>query len=49
MKESDKEGAKGLLIKEEERWQREKRKKRRMMIKRGFLHELFYSLFLNKK
>ena len=48
MKERDKERAKGLLIKEDEK-RREKRKKRRMMIKRGFLHELFYSLFLNKK
>lgn len=48
MKERDKEGAKGLLIKEDDKG-REKRKKRRMMIKRGFLHELFYSLFLNKK
>lgn len=41
MKERDKEGAKGLLIKEDDKG-REKRKKRRMMIKRGFLHELFY-------
>lgn len=48
MKERDKEGAKGLLIKKDDK-EREKRKKRRMMIKRGFLHELFYSLFLNKK
>lgn len=43
MKERDKEGAKGLLIKEDDK-EREKRKKRRMMIKRGFLHELFYSV-----
>lgn len=48
MKESDKEGIKGLLIKKEERWQR-RRKRTKEAKDDKFLYELFYSLFLNKE
>lgn len=48
MKESDKEGIKGLLIKKEERWQR-RRKRTKQAKDDKFLYELFYSSFLNKK